>query len=56
MNRQTGFRPNLMMLGREVMLPIHLIGEFETQRSTPAEYVKRVRSVLPKVHIWPVIN
>ena len=50
-NRQTGFTPNLMMLGREVMLPVHLlIGEIETQGLAPAEYVKRLRSVLRNVH------
>ena len=50
-NRQTGFTPNLMNLGREVMLPVHLLmDEFETQKFTPTEYVKRLRSVLQNVH------
>ena len=49
MNRQTGFTTNLMIFGREVMLPVHLlIGEI--QQSTPAEYVRKLRSMLQNVH------
>ena len=50
-NRSTGFTPNMMMLGREVMLPVDLM--IATQESTseyPAEYVKQLQFILRQVH------
>ena len=51
-NRNTGFTPNLMMLGREVILPVNLMIGIVNENSdqNPAEYVTRLRSILSKVH------
>ncbi len=52
-NRQTGFTPNMMMLGREVNQPIDLlVGTAGTmqERSEPAEYVKKLQQVMTKAH------
>ena len=51
-NRSTGFTPNMMMLGREVLLPVDLmLGADEKQLNTnSAEYVDRLRKMLQKVH------
>ena len=50
-NRNTGFTPNLMMLGREVMLPVDLmIGNLEQKYDCAAEYVVKLRNMLKQVH------
>ena len=50
-NRNTGFTPNLRMLGHEVILPVNLmIGIAEGENKTPAEYVLKLRTILNKVH------
>ena len=51
-NRSTGFTPNMMMLGREVLLPVDLmLGVDKEQLNTnSAEYVERLRKTLQKVH------
>ena len=51
-NRTTGFTPNLMMLGREILLPVNLmIGESETQDwMFPAEYVNKLQHIMKHVH------
>ena len=51
-NRTTGFTPNLMMLGREILVPVNLmIGESETQdRMFPAEYVNKLQHIMKQVH------
>ena len=49
----TGFTPNMMMLGREVLQPIELMtGVAEsTQSSTdPASYVEGLVEILPRIH------
>jgi hypothetical protein len=50
-NRSTGFTPNLMMLGREVTLPVNLFAHIP-EESTPdaTEYVQHLREVLQEVH------
>ena len=47
-NQTTGFTPNLMMLGREILLPMNLmIGESETRdRMFPAEYANKLQHIL----------
>ncbi|CAC5383703.1 unnamed protein product [Mytilus coruscus] len=50
-NRQTGFTPNVMMLGREVFHPIDLM--LRTSRDTakdPPEYIKQLTETLYQVH------
>ena len=43
-SRNIGFTPNLMMLGREVMLPIDLmIGGLEQKYDSAAEYVVKLK-------------
>ena len=51
-NRNTGFTPNLMMLGREVILPVNIMIGItgEGKNKTPAEYVLKLRTILNKVH------
>ncbi len=52
-NRQTGFTPNMMMLGREVLQPVDLLlGTPEGQRpiSTPAPYLQRLVDRLRHIH------
>ena len=50
-NRSTGFTPNMMMLGREVMLPVDLmIASKDSEHLYPAEYVKKLREVMNQVH------
>ena len=50
-NRNTGFTPNLMMLGREITLPIDLmIGTIETSNLSSSEYVVRLKNILQQVH------
>ena len=46
-NQNTGFTPNLMMLGHEVILPVNLmIGITEEgENKTPAEYVLKLRTI-----------
>ena len=49
-NRNTGFTPNLMMLGREITLPIDLmIGTIETSNLSSSEYVVGLKNIL-QVH------
>ena len=50
-NRSTGFTPNMMMLGREVMLPVDLmIASKDSEHLYPAEYVKKLKEVMNQVH------
>ena len=50
-NRNTVFTPNLMMLGREITLPIDLmIGTIETSNLSFSEYVVRLKNILQQVH------
>ena len=50
-NRNTSFTPNLMMLGREITLPIDLmIGTIETSNLSSSEYVVRLKNILQQVH------
>ena len=50
-NRNTRFTPNLMMLGREITLPIDLmIGTIETTNLSSSEYVVRLKNILQQVH------
>ena len=43
-NRHTGFTPNMMMLGREVMLPVDLMfGSIGQEETTSVEYVKKLQ-------------
>ncbi len=52
-NRSTGFTPNMMMLGREVMLPSEVVtgvGMVNLEEKEPAEHVKELRDRLHRVH------
>ena len=50
-NRHTGFTPNMMMLGREVMLPVDLMfGSIGQEETTSAEYVTKLQQILRQVH------
>ena len=52
-NRQTGFTPNQMMLGREVVHPIELMlgtSEMNLTPTQPAPYVQELRETLEKTH------
>ena len=50
-NRNIGFTPNLMMLGREVMLPIDImIGGLEQKYDSAAEYVVKFKTTLKQIH------
>ena len=50
-NRHTGFTLNMMMLGREVMLPVDLkFGSIGREETTSAEYVTKLQQILHQVH------
>jgi hypothetical protein len=52
-NRQTGFSPNMMMFGREVIKPIDIMmgnTENHQRKNTPVAYVQTLRSNLGLVH------
>ena len=50
-NRHTGFTPNMMILGREVMLPVDLMfGSISQEETTSAEYVTKLQQILCQVH------
>ena len=50
-NRHTGFTPNMMILGREVMLPVDLMfGSIGQEETTSAEYVTKLQQILRQVH------
>ena len=51
-NRSTGFTPNMMMLGREVTLPVDLMmgNTKDLPEDIPAEYVSRLRKSLMQTH------
>ena len=51
-NLRTGFTPNMMMLGREILLPVDLMLGVDKEKlnTSSAEYVDRLRKMLQKVH------
>ena len=50
-NRNTGFTPNLMMLGREVIQPVDLMmGNFSSECLTSSDYVIRLKNYLMQTH------
>jgi transposase InsO family protein len=50
-NRSTGFTPNMMMLGREVTLPVDLLAQFPKESNAePAPYVQQLQEQLRDVH------
>ena len=51
-NWSTGFTPNMIMLGREVLLPVDLMlgVEKEQLNTNSAKYVDKLRKMLQKVH------
>jgi O-acetyl-ADP-ribose deacetylase (regulator of RNase III)/transposase InsO family protein len=50
-HRQTGFTPNRIMLGREVLLPLDLmLGTYDIPRVTPPEWVQELGKRITKVH------
>ena len=50
-NRNTGFTPNMMMLGREVMGPVDLLfGNCDDKLDSSAEYVIKLKDILGQVH------
>lgn len=52
-NRQTGFTPNMMMLGREITLPVDVVlgtAEANLQKQSPASYVNQLRKILGEAH------
>ena len=50
-NRQTGFTPNLMMLGREANLPLNLMmGCSTSAKSDPLTYVQKLEDVMKCAH------
>ncbi|CAG2231769.1 unnamed protein product [Mytilus edulis] len=56
-NRQTGFTPNVMMLGREVFHPIDLmLGTSRDTAKDPPEYIKQLKETLYEVHELARVN
>ena len=52
-NRQTGFTPNQMMLGREVSLPVEIMlgtSELAINSTDPPDYVQQLEKVLKETH------
>ncbi|VDI19598.1 Hypothetical predicted protein [Mytilus galloprovincialis] len=52
-NRQTGFTPNQMMLGRETIQPVHLLlgmPQYGQNRMTPNVWVKHLVGRMQKIH------
>ena len=51
-NRQTGFTPNFLMLGREVLQPIDLMLNpgCEEERRTPGTYAARYQEAMRTAH------
>ena len=50
-NRHTGFTPNMMMLDREVMLPVDLLfRSIRKEETTSAEYATKLQQILRQVH------
>ena len=51
-NRQTGFTPNFLMLGREVLQPIDLMLNpgGEEERRTPGTYAARHQEAMRTAH------
>ena len=52
-NRQTGFTPNQMMLGRETIQPVHLLlgmPQYGQNRMTPNLWVKHLVGRMQKIH------
>ena len=50
-NRQTGFTPNMLMLGREVTQPISLVfGDINQKQVEGPEYLRDLRERMYKVH------
>ena len=50
-NKSTGFSPNMMMLGREIALPVDLLaGAASADPPDPADYVADLRNILQEVH------
>lgn len=53
LNRQTGFTPNMMMLGREVTQPVDVLmgtAAANTKGLGPASYVEQLRKTLGEAH------
>lgn len=53
LNRQTGFTPNLMMLGREVFQPADIIlglAKINSDQQDVTEYVSNLTAILNEVH------
>ena len=49
-NRSTGFRPNMLQLGREVVMPVNIWLGSEREADLPAAFVKKLREILRDVH------
>ena len=49
-NETTGYTPNMMMLGREITLPIDLVIPSLQNEETAVEYVRKLREYLEHVH------
>ena len=51
MHESTGFSPNEMMLGREVLLPLDLvIGQAEPTGNSTTEYADRLGEQMERIH------
>ena len=50
--RSTGYTPNMLQLGREVVMPfdVWLRGNTREEAKLPAAFVKKLREVLQEVH------
>ena len=52
-NRNTGYTPNMLMLGREIQLPVDLmtgVSIVNKQLKEPSDYVKSLKNTLEDVH------
>lgn len=52
-NRNTGYTPNMLMLGREIQLPVDVmtcVSIFNKQLKEPSEYVENLKNTLQDVH------
>ena len=52
-NRQTGYTPNKMMLGREIIQPVEVMlgtAEYNQDAQEPHTFVQKMQKLLPQIH------
>ena len=50
-NRSTGFTPNMLQLGREVIMPVDVwLGAERGERLPPADFIQKLRATLHSIH------